>query len=184
MFVIKSSLKKYQCIHCKKIPKRFVRCKCAKVDEKQETGKGKPRFDGNTGLSCSDCTHQACTSCGQSNQYEPDKFTSDNIRKLKVSCENNCGETITLNNLENRSHVRNKCSKRKRLCKYAWAGCKIEGAGEEIEKHEKKVGVHVLAAIDKLHKENLELRKDNSDLKKENLDLNKHIKMIEAKLNP
>ena len=176
MFVSKSSIKKYQCIHCKKIPKRFFRCKCGKVDEKQES-KGRARFDGNTGLSCSNCKIYPCTNCVRSDQYEPDKFTSDNIRKLKVSCENNCGETITLNNLENRSHVRNKCSKRKRSCKYAWAGCKIEGTGDVIEQHEKKSDIHVLAAIDKLHEENLELRKDNSDL-------NKRIKMIEAKLNP
>ncbi len=29
---------------------------------------------------------------------------------------------------------------------------------DEIEQHEREVGVHVLAAIDKLHKENLELK--------------------------
>ncbi len=154
------------------------------MDKKQETGKGRARFDGNTGLSCSDCKHQACTDCGQSDQYEPDKATSDNIRKLKVFCENKCGENITLLSLENKSHVRNKCSKRKRSCKYAWAGCRIEGAGDEIEQHEKEVGVHVLAAIDKLHEENLKLRKDNSDLRKDNSDLNKRINMIEAKSNP
>ncbi len=127
------------------------------MNKKQETGKGKARFEGNTGLSCSDCTHQACTSCGQSDQYESDKVTNSNIGKLKVFCENKCGENITLNNLENKSHVRNKCSKRKRKCKYAWAGCKNEGAGDEIEQHEKNVEVHVLAAIDKLHEENLKL---------------------------
>ncbi len=180
MFVSKSSIKKYQCIHCKKIPKRFFRCKCGKVDEKQES-KGRARFDGNT---CNDCKIYPCTNCGQSDQYEPDKVTNSNIGKLKVFCENKCGENITLVNLENRSHVRNKCSKRKRSCKYTWAGCTHEGTGDEIEKHEKKSDVHVLAAIEKLHKENLELRKDNSDLKKDNLDLSKRIKMIEAKLNP
>ncbi len=95
---------------------------------------------------------------------------------LKVFCEK-CEEKITLVNLENKSHVRNKCSKRKRTCKYAWAGCKNEGTGDEIEQHEKEVDVHVLAAIDKLHEENLKLRKDNSDL-------NKRINMIEAKTNP
>ena len=192
MFVNKKKLTKYQCAHCKKLPKSFFRCKCCKVGEKQEIRKGKPRFEDNTGLSCSNCKIHPCSNCERNDQYEPDKFTSDNIRKLKVSCENNCGETITLNNLENRSHVRNKCSKRKRLCKYAWAGCTHEGAGEEIEQHEKKkTDVHVLAAIDELHEENLKLKKDNSDLKKDNLDLkkcnldlNKRIKMIEAKLNP
>ena len=181
MFVCRSSLTKYKCIHCDKLPKSFFRCKCGKEDEKQETGKGKARIEGNTGLSCSDCTHKACTNCGQSDQYEPDKVTSDNIRKLKVFCENKCGENITLINLENKSHVRNKCSKRKRSCKYVWAGCKNEGAGDEIEQHEKNVEVHVLAAIDKLHEENLKL---NSDLRKDNLDLNKRIKLIEAKSNP
>ncbi len=54
-----------------------------------------------------------------------------------------------------------------------WAGCKNEGAGDEIEQHEKEVEVHVLAAIDKLHEENLE---SNSDLKK-------RVESIEAKLN-
>ena len=149
--------------------------------DKQGTGRGRAKYDDNTGLSCSNCKTCPCTSCGKSDQYEPDTRTNGNIRMLMVFCENECGEKITLTNRENRSHVRNECSKRKRSCKYAWAGCKIEGVGVEIEQHEKKVGVHVLAAIDKLHKENLEL---NSDLRKENLDLNKRIKMIEAKLNP
>ncbi len=107
-------------------------------------------------------------------------------------CENKCGEKISLANRENESHINNECSKRKRSCKYAWAGCKTEEAGdEEIKQHEKNFDVHVLAAIDKLHEENLklnedneDLRKDNSDLRKDNSDLNKRIKMIEAKLNP
>ncbi len=73
----------------------FSMRKCGKVDKKQETGKGKARFEGNTGLSCSDCTHQACTNCRRSDQYEPDKVTT-NIRMLKVFCENKCGENITL----------------------------------------------------------------------------------------
>ncbi len=39
-----------------------------------------------------------------------------------------------------------------RPCKYVWAGCTHEGAGDEIEQHIKReVGVHNLAAIDKLH---------------------------------
>ncbi|XP_064392799.1 uncharacterized protein LOC135340388 isoform X3 [Halichondria panicea] len=184
IFVNKKNLTKYQCTHCKKLPKSFFRCKCGKVDEKQEIGKGKPRFEDNTGLSCSDCKIRPCSNCGRNDQYEPDKVTNSNIRMLKVFCENKCDENITIVNLENRSHVRNKCSKRKRSCKYTWAGCTHEGTGDEIEKHEKKSDVHVLAAIEKLHKENLELRKDNSDLKKDNLDLSKRIKMIEAKLNP
>ena len=134
----------------------------------QEIGKGRARFKGNTGLSCSDCTHQACTDCGRSDQYEPDKVTYSNIRMLKVSCENKCGESFPLYKRE--GHV---CSIRKRSCKYVWAGCKNEGAGDEIEQHEKEVEVHVLAAIDKLHEENLE---SNSDLKK-------RVESIEAKLN-
>ncbi len=103
-------------------------------------------------------------------------------------CENKCGEKITLANRENESHINKECSKQKRSCKYAWAGCKTEEAGDEIKQHEKNVDVHVLAAIDKLHEENLklneDLKKDNEDLRKDNEDLNKRIKMIEAKLNP
>ena len=38
-----------------------------------------------------------------------------------------------------------------RPCKYVWAGCTHEGAGDEIEQHKREVGVHNLAAIDKLH---------------------------------
>ncbi len=97
IFVNKKNLAKYQCIHCKKIPKSFFRCKCGTVDGKKEVGKGKARFEGNTGLSCSDCKHQACTNCWQSDQYEPDTITNGNIRKLKKG-----GEHI---GLENESHV-------------------------------------------------------------------------------
>ncbi len=168
MFANKTILTKYQCIHCKKIPTRFFRCNCGKTDKQELVGKGKARFEGNTGLSCSDCTHQACTSCRQSDQYKSDKATNNNIRMLKVFCENKCGESFPLYKRE--GHV---CSIRKRTCKYAWAGCKNEGAGDEIEQHEKEVDVHVLAAIDKLHEENLE---SNSDLKK-------CVESIEAKLN-
>ncbi len=171
MFANKTILTKYQCIHCKKIPTSFFRCNCGKADKQELVGKGKARYDDNTGLSCSDCTHQACTSCGRSDQYEPDKVTRDNIRKLKVSCEKNCGESFLLSKLE--GHLKNECSKRKRTCKYVWAGCKNEGAGDEIEQHEKEFDAHVLAAIDKLHEENLE---SNSDLKK-------RVVSIEAKLN-
>ncbi len=160
IFVIKSSLAKYKCIHCEKLPKSFFRCKCGRKNEKQEVGKGRARFEDSTGLSCSDCTHQACIDCERSDQYEPDTITNGNIRMLTVFCENKCGKNIILTNRENRSHIKNECKFRKKLCKYAWAGCKIEGAGDE---HEREVGVHVLAAIDKLHK---------------------RIKKIEAKLNP
>ena len=96
-FANKKNLAKYQCIHCKKIPTSFFRCQCGKVDGKKEVGKGRARFEGNTGLSCSDCTHQACTDCGKSNQYEPDTITNGNIRKLKKG-----GEHISL---ENESHI-------------------------------------------------------------------------------
>ncbi len=99
-FVNKKNLAKYQCIHCKKIPKSFYRCKCGTVDGKKEVGKGKPRYDDNTGLSCSECKHQACTNCGQSDQYEPDKVTNGNIGKLKKG-----GEHISLISQENKSHV-------------------------------------------------------------------------------
>ncbi len=102
-------------------------------------------------------------------------------------CENKCGEKITLTKRENESHINNECSKQKRSCKYAWAGCKTEEAGDAIKQHEKNVEVHVLAAIDKLHEENLkrneDLRKDYLDLRKDNEDLNKRIKMIETKFS-
>ena len=131
-----------------KIPKSFFRCNCGK----KEIEKGEVRFEDNTGLSCSDCTYQACTNCGKISQYNIDKVTSGNIRMLKVNCENKCGETITLTiNRENKSHVKNECLKRMRPCKYVWAGCTHEGAGDEIEQHEREDGVHGLAAIDKLH---------------------------------
>ena len=167
MFVCRSSLTKYKCIHCDKLPKSFFRCKCGKEDEKQETGKGRARFDGNTGLSCSDCKHQACTNCGQSDHYEPDTITNSNIGKLMVVCKDKCGENVPLYKRED--HLKNECSNRKRTCKYAWAGCKSKGTGDKIEQHEKKAGIHALAAIDKL--------------KKDNEDLIKRIGMIEAKLS-
>ncbi len=73
------------------------------MDKKQEVGKGKARFDGNTGLSCSDCKIHPCTNCKQSDQYEPDTITNGNIRKLKM--EKKGGENISIICLENKSQV-------------------------------------------------------------------------------
>ncbi len=174
IFANKNILTKYRCIHCNKIPKSCFRCNCGKTD-KQEVGRGRARVKDNTGLSCSDCKINPCTNCKQSDQYEPDKVTNGNIGKLMVVCENKCGENVPLYKRE--SHLKNECSKQKRPCKYVWAGCTHEGAGDEIEQHEKEVETHVLAAIDKLHEKNLEsnsdLRKDDSDLRKDNSDLKK-----------
>ncbi len=97
--------------------------------------------------------------------YELDKHTNDNIRKLKVVCENNCGENITLAERENGSHVKNKCPKRKRNCMYCWAGCMFEGAGEKIVLHEREPQGHVKPAIEQLHKENERLSNENLELK-------------------
>ncbi len=165
IFISKNNTNKYKCIHCKKVPKQFYRCKCTSQVPREDIGKGKSRYVDNTGLSCSNCTSRLCTSCKKRDMYEPDKHTSDNIRKLKVVCENNCGETISLAERENGSHVKNKCPKREHNCMYCWAGCMEEGAGEEIAEHEKEPQGHVNPAIEQLHRENERLRNETLELK-------------------
>ncbi len=164
IFVSKNNTNKYKCIHCKKVPKKVYRCKCTSQVPREDIGKGKPRYGDNTGLSCSNCTSRLCTSCGKS-EYELDKHTKDNIRKLKVFCEKKCGETISLAERENDFHVKNKCSKRKRNCMYRWAGCMEEGTGEEIVLHEREPQAgHVKSAIEQLHREIERLRNENFEI--------------------
>ncbi len=115
--------------------------------------------------------------------YEPDKHTSENIRKLKVFCEKNCGETITLAERENESHVKNKCPRRKRNCMYRWAGCMEEGAGEEMVLHEREPQGHVKPAIEQLHTDNEMLKKDNEMLKKDNFDLKARLDKLKTRLD-
>ena len=140
LFSTRGTLDKYRCNHCQKVPKVFYRCQCGKVDaDKLEPGKRKTRFEGNTGLSCGECVNKPCISC-KSNKYELDKITGENIRRLGVICPQGCGNNPKLYDLNN--HITNSCSKRKRICKYDWAGCEVEGAGEEIEEHEKDKSQH------------------------------------------
>ena len=133
MFASKTALDKYRCIHCNKIPKVFHRCECGRVD-KSEVGKGKSRYENNTGLSCGDCRHLPCTKCNRSDRYKLDRTTNTNVLKLKVHCQQDCGEKLILSELNN--HTKNKCSKKRRPCKYNWAGCQVEDAGQGIEDHE------------------------------------------------
>ena len=139
MFAAKTALDKYRCIHCNKIPKVFYRCECGRVD-KSEVGKGKPRYENNTGLSCGDCKHLPCTQCNRSDRYELDRTTNTNVRRLKIHCQQGCGETLNLQELGN--HLKNKCSKRRRPCKYNCIGCKEENAGQELEAHENNASKH------------------------------------------
>ncbi len=97
--------------------------------------------------------------------YKLDKHTSDNLRKLKAFFKNNCGETITLAERENESHVKNKCPRRERNCMYRWAGCMEEGAGEEIAEHQRELQGHVNPALEQLHTEIERLRNENLELK-------------------
>ncbi len=136
IFVYKYSTNKYKCIHCLRLPKHLFRCKCA-TKQLPEVGKGKRRYEDNTGISCSDCINKPCTNCGQADQYEK---KNNSVRQLKVHCKLKCGETITLNERDN--HVKNKCSKRVRNCIYRWAGCEEEKGGEEMILHEQEPQGH------------------------------------------
>ncbi len=149
MFVNRGTLQRYRGTHCKKVPKQCYRCQCIRADN------GPPK--NNDGLSCSDCTHKACSACGRTDQYERDIATDNNIRGLKVSCEK-CGAKLLLRALER--HARDECPKRRRPCKYSWLGCTFVGDGgsEEMRQHEEDINVHFALAMSTIHSMFDELR--------------------------
>ena len=149
MFVNRGTLQRYRGTHCKKVPKQCYRCQCIRADN------GPPK--NNDGLSCSDCTHKACSACGRTDQYERDIATDNNIRGLTVSCEK-CGAKLLLRALER--HARDECPKRRRPCKYSWLGCTFEGDGgsEEMRQHEEDINVHFALAMSTIHSMFDELR--------------------------
>lgn len=107
MFVGRGNLQKYQCIHCRKISKKFYRCKCA-IKPPGTPGTGRSiRYDDNAGLSCASCKDKLCSMCNRADQYERDSVTDQNIKNLKVTCTKSCGEKLLLRDLE--KHLKEEC---------------------------------------------------------------------------
>ena len=76
--------------------------------------------------------------------------SNKNIRKLKVHCPRGCEEKPALYDLDN--HLRDKCSERRRPCRYEWIGCKQEATGQELKDHEADAAEHLQLALTKINK--------------------------------